>query len=158
MDVIKTVDESKIEQTQILRPQHLNYAGNLFGGQLAMWIDEVAGVVAMRHSQSYVTTAAIDNLRFREPVSQGEMIVMRGQLTYVGTTSMEVRVDSFVEGLNGDYRLINTAFVIMVALDEAGKPRPVPKLELRNDQERQAFAAGEKRRVLRRQLNQELYD
>lgn len=154
----KTVADSMMEQTRIVRPAHLNGAGRLFGGQLALWIDEVAGVVAQRHSGRYVVTAAIDNLRFRGAVYQNEVVVMIGKITHVGTTSMEIRVDSFVEDLKGNRRLINTAFVINVALDDNGKPCAVPPLILKTPFEEYAFQAGEKRRDLRNQLNKELYD
>lgn len=154
----RTVDDSRTEQMQMIRPQYMNGAGTLFGGQLALWIDEVAGVVAMRHCQGLVTTAAIDNLRFHQPVFEQDLIILKGKLTHVGSTSMEVRVDSFVERIDGTLFLINTAFVIMVALDENGKPKPVPKLRLRNDLEQREYDAGEKRRQLRHQLNHELYD
>ena len=145
------VEDSCTEQVYVVMPQHLNGYGRLFGGQLAMWIDVVAGVTAVRHCRMMITTAAIDNLRFHAPVTQNEVVVMRGKVTYTGVTSVEVRVDSYVENMRtGENTLINTAFVTQVALGDDGRPAPVPPLIPRTDEERQAFAAGEKRREMRR--------
>jgi len=154
----KTIESSTTEQIHIVMPQHLNGTGRLFGGQLALWIDEVAGVTARRHTGKAIVTAAIDNLRFREAVEQDELLIMRGKVTYVGTTSLEVRVDSYVEDYSGNRKLINTAFVIQVALGENGRPCKIPGLIFSTPMEEREFAAGEKRKVLRHTLNKELYD
>ena len=147
----KFVCDSETEQVHVVMPQHLNGYGKLFGGQLASWIDVLAGVVASRHSRMKITTAAIDNLRFRESVGLSEMVVMRGRMTHTGVSSMEVRVDSYVENINtGEHKLINTAFVIEVALDKDDRPRPVPPLIPRTDEEKREFQAAEKRREMRR--------
>ena len=89
--LMKTVEDSRTEQVHLIMHQHLNAGGRLFGGMLMQWVDEVSGVVAMRHCGTYrVTTAAVDNLQFKEPVYEGELLVMIGYVTYVGNTSMEV--------------------------------------------------------------------
>lgn len=154
----RPVSHSATEQVQYVLPKHLNGVGMLFGGQLAMWIDEVAGVVAVRHCGTHITTAAIDNLRFRHAVKQGQLVVLRGKVTYVGKTSLEVRVDSFVEGMDGDRRLINTAFVIQVALDENGRPTEAPGLLCETEFEEQEFLAGARRKELRHKLAKDIYE
>ena len=75
--LMKTVEDSRTEQVHLIMHQHLNAGGRLFGGMLMQWVDEVSGVVAMRHCGTYrVTTAAVDNLQFKEPVYEGEILVM----------------------------------------------------------------------------------
>ena len=88
----KRVEDSMIEQVHKLRPTHMNGMGRLFGGQLMSWIDEVACLVGNRHSQANVITASVDNLRFIRGAYVNELIVMIAKMTYVGHTSMEVRV------------------------------------------------------------------
>lgn len=150
----KYVCDSEAEQVHVVMPQHLNGYGKLFGGQLAAWIDVIAGVVAVRHCRMQITTAAIDNLRFRESVGSSEIVVMRGRMVHTGVTSMEVKVDSFVEHLKtGELKLINTAFVIEVALDENNRPQPVPPLIPRTPEEIRDFEMGCKRREMRRKKN-----
>ena len=124
----KRVKDSVIEQVHEIRPQHLNGAGRLFGGILMEWIDEVAGLTAIRHSQSHVVTASVDNLSFLRGVSQNEIVVLIGKITYVGNTSMDVRVDTYVETLDGFRHPVNRAYLTLVAVDENGRPKKVPGL------------------------------
>lgn len=147
----KKVIDSQTEQVQILMPEHINGEKRLFGGKLVEWIDIVAAVVARRHSNKNVTTIIIDNLQFKAAAYVNSTVVLHGKITYVGNTSMEVKVDTFVEKLNGEKKLINKAYLVMVAMDEKEKPTPVPGLILETDEERIEWEAGLKRRELRKQ-------
>ena len=145
----KTVDDSRVETVHLIRPTHLNGADRLFGGILMQWIDEVAGIVAKRHSMANVTTASVDNLTFLLGAYQNDMVVIKGKLTWVGSTSMEVCVDTYVESPGGERHRINNAHFMMVALDENDKPVKVPKLILRTEDEHLAWSHGEERRRIR---------
>ena len=149
--------DSQTEQTYLMRPKYLNGYGKLFGGQLMGWIDEIARIVAMRHSESEITTAAIDNLNFKESASVGDVIVLRGKITHVGRTSMEVRVDTYVESRQGTRKIINRAYVVMVAVDDCQHPIPVPGLLVETEAERAEWEGGEKRYALRKQRRIEGY-
>ena len=155
--IAKTVAESRTEQVQIILPEHINGFDRLFGGRLVEWIDIVAGVVARRHSNHNVTTASIDNLQFKAPAHVNNTVLLRGQITHVGETSMEVRVDTFVEDLGGQRKLINRAYLVMVALDENENPITVPHIIPVTDEEKEEFEAGIKRRALRKQRRQERF-
>ena len=154
----KTVDDSRVETVHVVRPNHLNGANRLFGGILMQWIDEVAGIVAKRHSMCNVTTASVDNLTFLHGAYQNDMVVIKGKLTWVGNTSMEVCVDTYVETLGGERYRINNAHFMMVALDENNKPVQVPKLELQTEDEHLAWAHGEERRRIRNQRRKDKLD
>jgi acyl-CoA hydrolase len=147
--ISKTVDDSRVETVHLVRPNHLNGANRLFGGILMQWIDEVAGIVAKRHSMSNVTTASVDNLTFLHGAYQGDLIVIKGKLTWVGSSSMEVCVDTYVESLSGTRNRINNAHFMMVALDENDKPVKVPRLKLQTEDEELAWQHGEERRRIR---------
>ena len=147
----KRVSDSVVETVHIVRPNHLNGANRLFGGILMQWIDEVAGIVAKRHSKCNVITASVDNLRFMQGAYQNEMIVIIGRLTYVGTTSMEVRVDTYVENKEGVRKAINRAYFVMVALDENDHPVPVPQLILETETEKAEWESAKRRREIRDQ-------
>ena len=140
--ISKRVEESMTETIHMVMPNHLNGANRLFGGILMQWIDETAGIVAMRHAQSNVTTAAVDNLKFMKGAYQNDLVVVKGKVTYVGRTSMEVRVDTYVESLDGIRRPINRAYFVMVAIDENEKPSPVPAVSLTTDKEREEWEQG----------------
>ncbi len=151
----KTPDESYTEQIQILNQSSINGFNRLFGGRLLAWIDVVAATAARRHSGRNVTTAAIDNLQFLGPAYPNDTLVLAGKLTHVGTSSMEVCVKTYVEQLTGKRRLINTAFLVLVALDENDRPTPAPGLSPITHEERLAWEAGERRRALRKQRRKE---
>ncbi len=154
---VKKVQDSKTEQVYVVRSRHINPQGRLFGGCLMQWIDEIAAIVGRRHSGKLVTTAAIDNLHFKAGAYQDDMVVLIGRVTYVGHTSMEVRVDTYVEDYQGMRKSINRAYLVMVAVDENGSPSAVPKLMLESEAEREEWAGGQKRNELRRQRRKEGY-
>lgn len=133
-------------------PADVNSAYSLFGGELMRWIDVVAGVVARRHSGTAVLTAAVDHLEFLAPAYIDDIVTLIGRVTYVGNTSMEVCVDTYVERTgHGHERMhVNRAFLTMVAIDREHKPVTVPGLELVTDEEREDFEAGRKRREARK--------
>ena len=140
--IMRRVADSAVIQTQLVLNSHLNGAGRLFGGQLMEWIDIVASV---------------DNLQFKEAVHLNNTLIIEGKLTYVGRTSMEVRVDTFVESLSGARKLVNTAYVVMVALDENEHPMEVPGLLVETDEEKAEWEAGVKRNDLRKHRRAENY-
>ena len=154
----KTVDDSRVETVHIVRPNHLNGANRLFGGILMQWIDEVAGIVAKRHSMCNVTTASVDNLTFLHGAYQNEMVVIKGKMTWVGSSSMEVCVDTYVENQTGEHRRINNAHFMMVALDEDDKPVKVPRLILQTEDEHLAWSHGEERCRIRNQRRKDKLD
>ena len=147
----KPASASRTVQTEILLSQHINGSSRLFGGQLMQWIDVVAAVAARRHAGRNVTTASIDTLHFKAPAYANDTVVLIGKVTYVGRTSMEVRVDTFVESLDGARRMINRAYLVLVALDENDRSTPVPPLLTETEEERAEWEAGKRRNALRRQ-------
>ena len=155
MRPMKHISDSLTEQQYLIRAAHINHYGRLFGGQLIYWIDELAGIVAIRHSGAIVTTAAIDNLQFQAPAYEGDMIVLQGQVTYVGRSSMEVRVDTYREALDGTRVMINRAYIDMVAIDNQGKPIEVPGLIVETPEQQAEWDAAQKRKALRKQRRQE---
>ena len=147
--IYKHVDDSRTETSHLVRPNHLNGFDRLFGGILMQWIDEVAAVVAQRHSGANVTTASVDNLTFLKGAYQNDLVIIKGKVTWVGKTSMEICVDTYVESLDGERTRINNAHFMMIALDENDKPIEVPRLILETDDEKLAWEHGEERRRIR---------
>lgn len=147
----KHVKDSYTEQAQILTQCTLNGNSRLFGGQMMEWIDVTAAIAARRHSNRNVTTVAVDSLEFKGPAYANDTVLLTAKITYVGKTSMEVCVKSYVEELNGEKKLINVAYVVMVALDENERPVEVPGLILETEEERCDWEMGKKRYLLRKQ-------
>ena len=147
----KHVEDSRTENTYLIMPKHINGYGRLFGGILLQWIDEVAGIVAHRHAGSIVTTACVDNLNFKAGAYLGDTVVLIGRMTYVGKTSMEVRVDTYAEDSNGMRRMINRAYEVLVALDENDNKLEVPGLSVETEAQKAEGIGGQERYELRRQ-------
>ena len=155
MRPVKRVEDSLTEQQYLICPAHINHYGRLFGGQLLKWIDELAGIVAIRHCGATVTTAAIDNLQFQAPAYTGDMIVLRGMVTYVGHSSMEVRVDTYREALDGTREMINRAYIDMVCINCKGQPEEVPDLAIETPEQQKEYEAAKKRKQIRKQRRTE---
>ena len=136
---------------QIVMPQHCNgYAKpRLFGGQIMAWIDVVGAVAARRYTGKAVTTVCIDNLNFLKSAYLNDTVVQEAYVTWTGRTSLEVRVDSMVERLDGSREMINRAYVVFVALDENDQPAAVPPYQPETTEEVIEYSAAETRRQVR---------
>ena len=151
----KTVAESRVETIHLVMPSDMNDSGRLFGGCLMCWIDEVAGLVGRRHAQMNVTIGSVDNLRFLRGAYLRDMVVLSGKVTHVGNTSMEVKVETFIENSSGDRELINRAYLTMVGLDENDKPCRLPRLILQTAEDEREWEQAEMRRRIRREQQAE---
>ena len=136
---------------QIVLPQHCNgYAKpRLFGGQMMAWIDITGAVAARRYTRRAVTTVCLDNLNFIAPAYLNDTVVQEARVTWTGRTSLEVRVDSFVEQLDGGRKMVNKAYAVYVALDENDAPAPVPPFTPETEEEQREYEAALERRRIR---------
>ena len=137
----RTSSESRAEVIVRMFPSDANPAGNVFGGQILKHIDMVAGIVAQRHSRSNAVTVSMDS--FLKPVLVGNVLTLSARINYVHNSSMEIEVRTEAEDIiTGISTVTGTAFVTFVALDENGKPTPVPGLILSTDEDRIKFEEG----------------
>ena len=148
--VQKRVSESYTEQLQFVMNSHINGYGRLFGGTLLQWIDVMFGVVARRHCGCEVTTAAIDHMEFLSPAYLNDLVKLEGRVTWVGRSSLEVRVDTYAQALGGEWRPVNVAYALMVALDANEKPAPAPGLLLETEEQKREFTEGAARQEARK--------
>lgn len=146
----KRVSESYTEQLQLVMNSHINGYGRLFGGTLLQWIDVMFGVVARRHCGCEVTTAAIDHMEFLSPAYLNDLVKLEGRVTWVGRSSLEVRVDTYAQALGGEWRPVNVAYALMVALDANEKPAPAPGLLLETEEQKREFTEGAARQEARK--------
>jgi acyl-CoA hydrolase len=113
------------------------------------WIDVTAAVEARRHTRRQVVTVAVDHLRFLGPAFLDEVVRLDARVTWTGRTSLEIRVDSFVESLEGAGRPINRAYLVFVALDDTRRPTAIPPFTPASEEEREEWAGALKRREQR---------
>jgi len=125
----KTVQSSRVQIAQLMEPEHANTQGNVHGGWIMKLVDEAGALAAMRHARHRAVTVAMDRMIFRHPIRIGDLVTLEAEVTYAGHTSMEIEVcvtaENPITGVRVD---TNTAYLVYVAIDDAGKPVQVPAL------------------------------
>ncbi len=150
MDKGKRISDSSLISTRWMFPSDANPAGNVFGGAIVRYIDEIAAAVAQRHARSNVVIASMDRMDYHCPVKVGDLLTFRASINHVGNTSMEIGVRVEAENpITGMVRHAASAYATMVALDKDGKPRRVPRLILETEEEKRRFAEAEERKKRR---------
>jgi acyl-CoA hydrolase len=147
----KKTSESRTILTDLVLPPDTNYHGTIFGGNVMAYIDKVASIAAMRHSRTQVVTASSDSLDFISPIKTGEAICVEGFVTWTRKTSMEVFVKVEAEDLlTGERRPTSSAYLTFVALDDDGRPTPVPPVLPESEEEKWHFKGAQERSEARR--------
>jgi uncharacterized protein (TIGR00369 family) len=148
----KRVTESQITMTQQMLPSDANPFGNVHGGVVMKLIDSAAGACAGRHARQRVVTARIDEISFLTPVFVGDLVYAKASVNEVGRSSLEVGVRVEAENIRtGDVVHVASAYLVFVAIDEQGRPTPVPPLLAESEDEKRRMAAAKRRRELRLQ-------
>jgi acyl-CoA hydrolase len=146
----KPVRASRSAMAEVALPAETNPLGKLLGGQVMHLVDIAAAMAASRHANSYVVTASVDYIDFRNPINVGEIVILKSQVNRVFRTSMEVGVKVFSENaLSGERKHTTTAYVTVVALDSSTRqPKLVPPLILKTAEEKRRWReAGERRKA-----------
>ena len=154
----RSVSHSTVTLTQMMEVTDANVAGNVHGGVIMRLVDTAAALAAIKHSGGLALTVGIDEMTFLEPVHIGEVVVLKACVNDVGRTSMEcgVRVEA-EDPLTGTVRHVNSAYLVFVAVDDEGKPRPVPPLVAETEDERRRQREAKLRRE-RRIVHKEAID
>ena len=142
--------ESEMTTARLMMPTDANVIGNVFGGSIMKYMDEIAAIVAWRHAGKNVVTASIDRMNFYAPVYVGNLLILKAAVNYVGTTSMEIGVR--LEALDPTTRKgthTGSCYLTYVALDEKGRPTPIPPLIVTTNLEKRRFKEAMTRRKIR---------
>jgi len=154
----RPVGRSRSVMTELVFPTDTNHHGTMFGGTLMKYIDKISAIAAMRHCGKPVVTASTDSLDFLAPIRMGEAVELEAFVTWTHRSSMEVYVVVRAENLfTRDRRVTCTAFSTFVAVDENGKPIPVPPVTPENDAEKELFDSAPERFELRRKRRAKRY-
>ncbi|EQM78324.1 acyl-CoA thioesterase [Pseudomonas stutzeri] len=146
---------AELTMTVLMTPDKANFSGNVHGGTLLKYLDEVAYACASRYAGQYVVTLSVDQVNFRQPVHVGELVTFLASVNYVGTTSMEIGIKVITEDIRQKtVRHTNSCFFTMVAVGEDGRPAPVPTLQPQTPDQKRRFAQAQHRRQLRRELEE----
>lgn len=154
--------DTKVIKTALVLPPDTNSHRTLFGGKLLSYIDDTASIAALKLCRKPVVTASIDSVDFIQPIREGDAVTLEAMVTWTGHTSMEVLVKITTEDLmTGKKVLAALSFLTFVALDEDGKPTPVPKVVPETETEKWLNSTGEQRakyRKMRRTQSKELIE
>jgi acyl-CoA hydrolase len=142
---------SRITLSHIMSAHDTNLLGTVHGGVVMKLVDDAAGAVAGRHSGGPAVTGAMDEMAFLEPVRVGDLLHVRAQVNWTGTTSMEIGVRVVAERWNesGPAKQVASAYLVFVAVDAEGRPRPVPQVVPETDRDRRRWQEAQIRRTHR---------
>jgi acyl-CoA hydrolase len=143
----------QLTMTVLMTPDMANFAGNVHGGTVLKFLDQVAYACASRYAGRYVVTLSVDQVMFRQPIHVGELVTFLASVNYTGTSSMEIGVKVLAENIRTqDLRHANSCFFTMVAVDDDRKPVAVPPLRPFTPDEKRRHAAAEARKQIRHEL------
>jgi acyl-CoA thioesterase YciA len=111
-------------------PSDMNGNGDIFGGWVLSQMDVAGGALAARVAKGRVATVAITAMTFVEPIKVGDMVSIYGEVTRIGRTSITIDLETVVQRRLEDIdRRVTHGTFVFVAIDDEGRPRPVPKAE-----------------------------
>ena len=154
----RSIASSRSTSRRLMELIDANALGNVHGGVIMRMVDEAASIVAFKHSQNPdVVTARVETFNFLAPAYIRDVVTIQCEMNYVGRTSMEVGVEVMAEDvITGEVRQIASSYVVYVALDENGKPTPVPPLVPADDEEKAIIERARLRRMHRQKTDEEL--
>lgn len=143
----------ELTMTVLMTPDMANFAGNVHGGTILKFLDQVAYACASRYAGRYVVTLSVDQVMFRQPIHVGELVTFLASVNHTGTSSMEVGIKVVAENIRSQQkRHVNSCFFTMVAVNDERQPVSVPVLKPGTDAAKRRFEQA----VLRKKLRQEL--
>lgn len=143
----------QLAMTVLMTPDMANFSGNVHGGNLLKYLDQVAYACASRYAGCYVVTLSVDQVNFRQPIHVGDLVTFLATVNYTGRSSMEVGIKVVAEDIHKRLvRHTNSCFFTMVAVDEHGKSVAVPPLQPQTAEGKRRFAQAQQRRALRQEL------
>ncbi|HET9124749.1 MAG TPA: acyl-CoA thioesterase [Solirubrobacteraceae bacterium] len=153
----RPVAESEALLAHWMGPADANGTGNIHGGTIMRLVDEVAGVAAVKFCRGRVVTVSMDRMDFLVPVHVMDVVTFKATVNASWHTSMEigVRVES-EHPATGEVRHSNTAYLTYVALDEAGRPCPVPEAIAETPEQQRRMREAQQRRASRLALREAL--
>ncbi|CAM1357944.1 Uncharacterized acyl-CoA thioester hydrolase YkhA [Tenacibaculum litoreum] len=145
----KSPRESLTVLTDLVLPGETNYLDNLFGGELLARMDRACSIAARRHSRRIVVTASVNHVAFTKSVPVGSVVTLEAKVSRAFKSSMEIYVDVWIEDRqSGEKTKVNEGIYTFVAVDETGKPVPIPQIEPETELEKQRYEAALRRKQL----------
>lgn len=124
----RTTDRGEPTIRTVPMPADSNANGDIFGGWVLSQMDIAGGVAASRVARGRTVTVAVEAMKFHRPVAVGDLVSLYTEILRIGATSITVRIETIVNrrGAGAEITVTEGTFVY-VAIDDQGRPRPVPK-------------------------------
>jgi uncharacterized protein (TIGR00369 family) len=146
----RLVASSQVTLVQLMEITDANIAGIVHGGVIMKLVDTAAGLAAFKHAGGMCVTVSMDEMSFLAPSHVGDTVTVKASVNDVGTTSLEIGVRVESEELEtGTKTHTSSAYLVFVALDDEGKPRPVPPLVAETEEEQRRQREAKIRRETR---------
>jgi acyl-CoA hydrolase len=146
----KPAADSSVTLVRQMEATDANLLGNVHGGQIMKMVDNAGGLAALKHCGGPVVTVAMDEMSFIEPVFVGDVLTVKAMVNDTGRTSLEVGVRVEADNYTtGRHVHTSSAYLVYVALDRQGEPRPVPPVIPENEEEAQRQREAKLRRETR---------
>lgn len=146
-------DRRSLTMAEIMRPNAVNFRGNVHGGYLLQLLDQVAYTCAARYAGKHTLTLSVDQVFFKQPIHVGELVTFHASVNYVGNTSMEIGIRVTAENLfTREERHTTTCYFTMVAIDDKGHPTKIPPLAINDEIQERRFNEALVRREARMQV------
>ena len=112
----------------ISMPGDTHGTGDIFGGWVMAQVDLAGSVLPARYTQGRMATVAVNEFVFKQPVRVGDILSFFSSVTRIGRTSVTVQVEVYAENFErqGQYMKVTQALLTYVAIDDHGRPRPIP--------------------------------
>jgi acyl-CoA thioesterase YciA len=108
-------------------PADTNANGDIFGGWVLSQMDQAGGIAAVERAEGRVATIAVEAMTFIRPVKVGDVLCVYTSVDRVGRTSMRIHIEAWARRFHSRVReKVTDAHFTFVAIDENGRPRPVP--------------------------------
>lgn len=118
----------KLTVRTIAMPADTNANGDIFGGWVMSAMDQAGGIAGVERAQGRVVTVKVDSMTFIAPMKVGDVLEVYTDIESVGRTSMKIRIVAWAQRFQTTIReKVTDALFTFVAVDDNGKPRPVPQ-------------------------------
>lgn len=156
----KPTAASRTTLSHIMTHNDVNLLGTVHGGVIMKLVDDAAGAVAGRHSGGPAVTASMDEMVFVEPVRVGDLVHVHAQVNWTGRTSMEIGVRVMAERWNEATppTRVATAYLVFAAVDDDGRPRPVPPVVPGTELDERRYEEAQIRRTHRLARRREILE
>lgn len=145
--------QRSLEMSVLMTPDYANFIGNVHGGDLLRFLDQVAYACASRYSGHHCVTLSVDKVMFKEPIHVGELVSFHASVNYTGRSSMEIGIRVEAQNIQTrEVRHTNSCYFTMVAVED-GKTVAVPPLAIETELQKERFERAKKRRNLSLAIN-----